>query len=45
MKIRLKRDWKHHKRGKILCPGDGVANILIARGIAKRVNPPRKKSK
>lgn len=45
MKIRIVKDWKHYKRGRILTPGDGVANVLIARGIAEKVSPRRKTKK
>jgi hypothetical protein len=37
MQLRLIRDWKGYKAGKVFEPGDGVAEILIRRKIAEPV--------
>lgn len=36
MRIRLVRPWQGRKVGRILEPGDGVANLLIAKRVAVR---------
>jgi hypothetical protein len=37
MSILFLRDWRGYKAGRVITPGDGMANVLIRRGIAKPV--------
>lgn len=39
MKIRLTRDWNGYKQGRELSPPDGVANLLVRRGLAVVMEP------
>ncbi len=47
MSITLMKDWKGYRCGRVLHPGDGVADVLIRRGIASLTPPeePEPKSK
>lgn len=45
MRVRLKRDWKGYKAQRVLNPNDGVANVLISRGIAVLLDGPKPKVK
>ena len=38
MKLRLKKHWLGNKPGRIVDVGDGVANVLIRRGIAEPID-------
>ena len=35
--IRFKNDWRYSRQGDVIEEGDGVAQLLIARGIAEEV--------
>lgn len=37
MKIKFLKAWKRHKIGDTIVEADGVANVLIGRGIAENV--------
>ena len=45
MLLRMLRDWRTYKAGRIITPHDGVANVLIRRKIAEQVtdevSPPK----
>lgn len=39
MDIKLLRDWRGYKAGRVLTLGDGAANVLIRRGFAVAETP------
>ncbi len=43
MLLRMLRDWRTYKAGRLITPHDGVANVLIRRKIAEQVTdePPK----
>lgn len=38
MQVKLNRDWRTYRAGRILATPDGVGNVLIKRGIAAPVD-------
>ena len=37
--IKFKNDWRYSREGDVIEEGDGVAELLILRGIAEEVEP------
>ena len=42
--IKFKNDWRYSRQGDVIEEGDGVAQLLIARGIAEEVQPEEARS-
>lgn len=42
MQVRFLRDWKRYRAGRVIDPPDGMANLLLARGIVAAAEAPPK---
>lgn len=41
MQVEFTKSWRNYHRGQVLDLADGVANVLLNRGICKRVDQSR----